>query len=671
MTTTDPLLQPFKLRNLDLKNRVMSTSHTMLYAVDGAPKERYQLYHEEKAKGGIALTMFGGSSAVARDSATSSGVIDLSNDLVIPHFQQFADRIHSHDCALMCQITHLGRRANTRAFDWLPSMSSSRTREVGGGFPKVMDRNDIDRIVRSYGEAALRCKEGGLDGCEVVGQAHLPEQFWSPAWNFRSDEFGGSLENRLRFGFMVLEEIRRRVGDEFIVGIRIAIDQNLEGGLSKDDCLEIAQLHEQSGLVDFLNLNYGRVDQEIDYVNLMPGMSGPTATYLDRVQEFSRHLTLPTFHACRIIDAATARHAIREGIVDMVGMTRAHISDPHIVKKIESGEEERIRPCVGATFCMDHRFCIHNPSTGREKSLPHDVPGTTSARRVVVVGGGPAGLEAARVCALRGHDTVLLEATDRLGGQVALAARAGWRREISGVTDWLADEIGRLGVTVKFSTHADRDAVTDLDPDVVIIATGGVPDLEWFDGHEHCDSVWDILGGSVTVAANVLVYDELGDHAGASCAEVLAANGAAVELAFRGHHAAENSGYCNYPVYLQHFYELGVTLTPDLRLEKVERTGDRLRAIFENELTGKTEERLADQMVVERGTVPVDDLFEALRAASCNDGSIETERLLAGLPQLTGDRQNDGYELYKVGDAVSSRDIHCAILDSRRLCRAL
>ncbi len=671
MASTDPVLQPFRLKHLTLKNRIMSTSHTMLYAVDGVPQERYQLYHEEKAKGGIALTMFGGSSAVARDSATSSGVIDVGNDSVIPHFQQFAKRIHRYDCALMCQITHLGRRARTRAFDWLPSVSSSRTREVDGGFPKVMDRGDIDRIVRSYGEAALRCKEGGLDGCEVVGQAHLLEQFWSPAWNRRSDDFGGSLENRLRFGFMVLEEIRRKVGDNFIVGIRIAIDQNLEGGLSKDDCLEIARIHEQSGLVDFLNLNFGRVDTEIDYVNLMPGMSAPAATYLDRVQAFTRDLTLPTFHACRIIDAATARHAIREGIVDMVGMTRAHIADPHIVRKIEAGEENRIRPCVGATFCMDHRYCIHNPSTGREKSLPHEVPEAKDRKRVVVVGGGPAGLEAARVSALRGHEVILFEARDHLGGQVALAARAGWRREIGGTTDWLAGEIDHLGVDVRLSTTADRDAVTALEPEVVIIATGGLPDLDWLVGHEHCDNVWGILSGDTRIAKRVLVYDELGDHAGASCAEVLADKGATVELAFRGHHAAKTSGYCNYPVYLQHFYEKGVTLVPDVRLVKVDRAGKRLRSTFANELTGKLEERLSDQVVVERGTVPVEQLFDELRADSCNDGTADTDKLLAGLPQESADQRNSGFELYKVGDAVSSRDIHCAMLDSRRLCRAL
>ena len=671
MVSNDPLLQPFQLRHLTLKNRIMSTSHTMLYSVDGAPQERYQLYHEEKARGGLALTMFGGSSAVAQDSATASGVINLTQDSVIPHFQQFAERIHRYDCALMCQITHLGRRARTRAFDWLPTVSSSRSREVDGGFPKVMDHGDIDRIVKSYGEAALRCKDGGLDGCEVVGQAHLLEQFWSPASNWRSDEFGGTLENRLRFGFMVLEEIRRKVGDDFIVGIRIAIDQNLDGGLSKEDCLEIARIHEKSGLVDFLNLNYGSVDTEIAYINLMPGMSAPTATYLDLVQEFTRETTLPTFHACRIIDAATARHAIREGIVDMVGMTRAHLADPHIVKKIEAGQESRIRPCVGATFCMDHRFCLHNPSTGREASLPHEVPGTDARKRVVVVGGGPAGLEAARVCALRGHEVILLEALDRAGGQVVLAAKADWRRELLGITNWLNEEVGHLGVDVRFSVYADRDIVLGFDPDAVVIATGGLPDLAWLEGHEFCDSVWDILSGGTKIRETVLLYDELGDHAGASCAEVLADSGADVELAFRGHQAAQIAGYCNYPIYLKHFYEKGVVLTPDRRLVKVERCGRQLRSTFQNELTGQVEERLTDQVVVEHGTVPLDDLYAALRAESCNNGSVDMGRLLAGQPQTSTDERGDGYELFRVGDAVSSRDIHCAILDSRRLCKDL
>ena len=204
-----------------------------------------------------------------------------------------------------------------------------------------------------------------------------------------------------------------------------------------------------------------------------------------------------------------------------------------------------------------------------------------------------------------------------------------------------------------------------------MIATGGLPDLEWLEGHESCDNVWDILSGTAQISESVLLYDGLGDHAAASCAEVLANAGANVELAFRGHLAAQKSGYFNYPVYLKHYYEKGVVMTPDRRLIKVERADNRLRALLENELTGQAEERLIDQVVVEHGTIPLDGLFYELKADSRNGGNLDMDRLLAGQPQPGPESPQDGFELYRVGDAISCRDIHCAILDSRRLCKDL
>ena len=348
----------------------------------------------------------------------------------------------------MCQITHLGRRGDPYVDDWLPTIAPSRVREtMHRNFPKEMDENDISRVVQAFGAAAKRCQRGGLDGIELLAGAHLIGQFLSPLTNRRTDRFGGNLENRCSFALMIFEEIRRQVDDDFIVGFRYVIDEGngIDGpGLTFDEAVAGAKLFERSGLVDFFNAIYGRMDTELALAeHNMPGMAAPIAPFLDKVGAFKREVNLPVFHAARIADVATARHAINEGLVDMVAMTRAHIADPHIVSKIVRGEESRIRPCVGATYCMtEKRACIHNAAIGREASLPHDVPRTDGPRRkIVVVGGGPGGLEAARVSAARGHEVVLFEASSKLGGQISLAARAGWRRDLYGIVDWLQGEL--------------------------------------------------------------------------------------------------------------------------------------------------------------------------------------------------------------------------------------
>ncbi|MEK0084317.1 FAD-dependent oxidoreductase, partial [Benzoatithermus flavus] len=530
----DPLLQPLRLKHLTLKNRVMSTAHAPAYVEDGLPKLRYQLYHEEKAKGGLALTMFGGSSSIAPDSPSSFGQIDISHDRIIPVFQQFAERIHRHDCALMIQITHAGRRTRWDTGDWLPPVSASPLREYQHrSFPKEMEIEDIRRIQKAYGAAALRAKEGGLDGVEVICSSHLPDQFWSPAMNKRTDGYGGSLQNRIRFSLEMLEEIRRRVGPDYILGIRMSAHEMLEGGMSPEESLEIAVRHAESGLIDYLNVVGADATTDLGISKLIPTMGQRTAPYLDHARAIRAAVKLPVFHATRITDLSTARHAVAEGYTDMVGMTRAHIADPHIVAKMTRGEEDRIRPCVGAGYCIDRIYvggdalCIHNPATGRERTMPHVIrPSEGPKKRVVVVGGGPAGLEAARVSAARGHAVTLLEATDRLGGQINLAARLERRREIIGIADWLIREVELAGVAVRLNSYAEAGDVLALEPDIVVVATGGTPNLGFFGpGADLVTSAWDVLSGQVSLSGGVLVYDENGQHQGPTVAEFLARRG--------------------------------------------------------------------------------------------------------------------------------------------------
>jgi 2,4-dienoyl-CoA reductase-like NADH-dependent reductase (Old Yellow Enzyme family) len=670
----DPLLQPLKIKHLQLKNRVMSTSHACGLQEGGLPKERYQLYHEEKAKGGIALTMFGGSSNVAPDSPNVFNQLNVGEDAIIPYLQQFSARIHVHGAALMCQITHLGRRGEPYASNWLPTIAPSPIREtLHRSFPKEMDEHDIARVVRAYGAAARRCKEGGLDGIETLAGGHLIGQFLSPETNKRTDRFGGSLANRCRFGLMVHEEIRRQTGDDFLVGLRYVVDEGGEHGLSFADCVEIARIFEQAGTIDFFNAIYGRMDTEVALaMHNMPGMASPIAPWLARVGAFKREVGLPVFHAARISDIATARHAIRDGLLDMVAMTRAHIADPHIVAKIRAGLEHTIRPCVGATHCQSQYrpSCLHNPSSGREESLPHRVePSLEPGRKVVVVGGGPAGLEAGRVSAGRGHKVVLFEAAPRLGGQVLLGSRGSWRKDLMGIVDWRASEIERLGVSVRLNSFAEPDDVLRETPDVVILATGGTPDIDWIDGAEHCTSVWDVLTGGVPLRSEIVVYDGTGRHPAPLSVELAVSEGARVSLVSIDAQLAQELTYAERIIWKKRLYGLGVPMTFDHRIEKVERRANRLAAIFRNLATDGTIEKVVDQVVVEHGTIPADGLYHELRGQSANDGVTDIDALLAGRPQPRRIKPESPFELHRIGDAVASRNIHAAVLDAFRLCR--
>ena len=679
MSAADPLLQPFCLKHLTLRNRFMSTAHEPAYTVDGMPADRYRLYHEEKAKGGIGLTMIGGSSVVAPDSPQAFGNILLYKDEVVPWLRRLADGVHEHGAAVMIQITHLGRRTSWGRESWLPILAPSSIREPAHrAYPKAAEDWDIARIVGAYADAAERVQAAGLDGLEFEMYGHLIDQFWSPATNRRTDDYGGSLENRLRFGFEVMTAVRDRVGPDFIVGTRMVCDEDWERGLSRNEGLDIARWIAGSGLVDFINVIRGHIDTDEGLSHVIPGMGARSAPHLDFAGEVKAATRVPTFHAARIQDVATARHAVASGKLDLVGMTRAHMADPHIAKKVKEGREHEIRPCVGMGYCIDSIYggealCIHNPATGREATMPHVVARSDGpARRVVVVGAGPAGLEAARVAAARGHAVTLLEAASEPGGQVRLTAALKRRREIMGIVDWRVQDCERQGVDLRFNTYGEADDVTALEPDVVFVATGGLPNTSFLDtGEDLVTTSWDILSGAAKPAETVVLYDDNGAHPGMTTAEFIAQTGARLEVVTPERTLAPDVGGTNYPAYFRAFSQHGVTTTLNLRLEAVRREGNGLVASFLDEYGKRRVDKRADQIVVEHGTLPLDELYFALKPLSSNLGEVDYAALVSGGRQAVTRNRDGRFTLFRIGDAVASRNIHAAVYDGLRLAKDL
>ncbi|HET6158428.1 MAG TPA: NADH:flavin oxidoreductase [Dongiaceae bacterium] len=674
----DPLLQPFQLKHLTLRNRVISTSHEPAYSEEALPKARYRLYHEEKAKGGIGMTMIGGSSIVAPDSPQAFGNLYVGSDAIIPWFKELTAGVHKHGAAVMCQITHLGRRTSWSKEHWLPVIAPSPVREPAHrSFPKEMEDWDFTRVVSAYGAAARRCRDGGMDGIEIEAYGHLFDAFWSPNTNERSDEYGTqSLENRLRFSFDVLREIRKQAGDDYIVGLRMVVDETIENGLSRSDGLAIAQHMAESGLIDFINVIQGYIGSDEAISHVIPGMGTPAGPHLDLARQVKRLVKLPVMQAARVNDVATARHAITSGAVDLIGMTRAHMADPYIVAKIMRGEEQRIRPCVGAGYCIDRLYqgaealCLHNPATSREATMPHVITPTTGAKKkVVVVGAGPAGLEAARVSAARGHKVVLFEAADKPGGQILLAAKLQRRREIIGIVDWLAAEVAALGIDSRFNTYAEASDVLAENPDIVVIATGGLPNAGRLKfGAELATSPWDILAGQVPVAPEVLLFDDHGAHEGLTLAEFAVNQGAKLEYVSPERTIGVDVGGINYPAYFKPLYAGHTAFTLNYRLKGIRRDGNKLVAILTNDYDKSEIERRTDQVIAEHGTLPAAEVYFELKDGSSNRGEIDVDAMIANRPQALVRNKAGRFQLFRVGDAVSSRNIHAALYESLRLC---
>jgi 2,4-dienoyl-CoA reductase-like NADH-dependent reductase (Old Yellow Enzyme family) len=677
MSAYDVLLQPFRLRELNLRNRIVSTAHAPGYGVQSLAGDRYRLYHEEKAKGGVALTMIGGSTAVSTDSVAPFGQLTLAEDRAIPHIKTLVEAVHGHGAAVFCQISHPGRRGRWDTGAWIPPVSASAVREPQHrSFPREMEDWDFERILQDFYAAGQRAAAAALDGIELLfAGGQIGMQFLSPAVNRRTDLYGGSLENRLRFPSQIIDAVRRGIGDKLVLGVRITADEFFEAGLNQEDCLEIAKAFAGTGTVDYLNIMASTVYNWRTASLSMPSMGTPLAPYLSMAGAIKAAVSIPVLHANRIIDFATAARAVEDGMIDLVGMTRAQIADPHMVRKLIERRESDIRPCVGANYCISRIYaggealCLQNPATGREATMPHIIPRAESQKRVVVVGGGPAGLEAARVSAARGHKVTLIEAEPQVGGQINIAAKVSWRQDLQTIAQWLEGQCRKLEVDIWLGYTADAEMIEGFSPDIVVIATGGFPDVGDIEGTEYVYSTWDVLSGRAELGERVLMFDDQGADSGISCADYLAQTERKLEVVTPERYLGIEAGAYTFPVYLSHLYQSGVSISPDRRLRSVKSVGNSLLAVLRNEYTLEEETREIDQVVSDHGTLPNDELYIEMKSRSLNLGAVDYKALEEGRPQGIVSNTNGKYMLFRVGDAVACRNIHAALYDSLRLCK--
>lgn len=675
----DPLLQPFQLKHLTLRNRMMISAHEPAYPEDGMPKGRYRAYHVERAKGGIALTMTAGSAAVAHDSPPVFNNILAYKDEVVKWMRDLTDACHEHGAAVMIQLTHLGRRTRWDKADWLPVVAPTHMREPAHrAVPKLIEDWDIERITADFSDAAERMKAAGVDGVEFESYGHLLSQFWSPMSNHLENEYGGSLENRVRFSLDVLRAVRKRVGPDFILGIRYCVEELSADGYDLRDGITISNMLKASGLIDFLNVTRGHIDTDPGLTDNIPIMGMASAPHLEVAGEVRAATKFPVFHATRIQDVATARYAIDSGKADMIGMTRAHLADPHIMRKVREHREHDIRPCTGANYCLDRIYqgamavCIHNPSSGREETMPHKIEQAKHKKKIVIVGAGPAGLEAARVAAERGHHVTVLEAAGKAGGQILLTTRSPMRREMLAIVEWRLAQCLARGVAFHYNVWAEAQTVMSLEPDIVIIATGGIPHAGTLrSGADLVVTTWDILSGDIKPGMNVLLYDDAGDYSALQAAEIIALAGSKLEIMTRDRMFSPEVMAMSLTPHMRALQKQDVKFTVTYLLDSVRHEGNQLVATIGSDYGGIRREQNHDQIVINYGTLPNADIYFDLKPLSSNLGAVEYDKLIRGDAQDLVRNPNGKFQVFRIGDAVSSRNTHAAIYDALRLVRHL
>ena len=566
------LFTPIKIGPAEAKNRICCSAHADALAEGGMPVERQRRYYEEKARGGVGFMMCFGSASVhpsspARDWAS----VELFDDRVIPYLKKFSETMHGYDVPVSCQITHKGRRGRTvDSFNplYAPSdYAEPNHRET----PHRLSKEKIEELIQAYADGAFRLKEGGFDGCEVMAShGHLIDQFWSLNVNDRTDEYGGgSFEDRMRFGVRVVEAIRKRCGKDFMVGIRMTGDDFRENGLNPEQTQQIAKRMSEMGELDYFNIIGGTAETFVGEAMAVPNMGFKLGTYTYLAALIREVVDAPVIATGRIVDPVQADRVLKEGQADLCIMNRALIADPHMPNKAREGRNDDVRQCMGYNEgCIDRIYtgrgvtCVQNPVISREAEWA-EIEKAPEPHKIVVVGGGPAGLEAARVAAARGHKVTLYEKNDMVGGQTLIAKNAPGRQDFDGATRYSSLQCRKHGVTMRLNHEATVEEIVAEEADEVIVATGATPREPALEGRERHRWLagWDVLAGRYDeLGDTALVIDESYGHSGPTTAELLLDKGLEVDLLTAQETIASFLGDTTRPPLLKRLFTKGAQL---------------------------------------------------------------------------------------------------------------
>lgn len=568
------LFEPITIKDTTIRNRIMSTGHDTMLPTDGVVNEALVAYHEARAAGGVGLIVLQVSGVHATAQYTTH-MLMATEDRSIEGYRQVADAIHRHGATVFAQLFHPGREImeapeGMAPVAYAPSVSPNERFHV---MPRPLSRKVIREIIDGFGDAARRMWSAGIDGVEIVAShGYLPSQFLNPRINRREDEYGGPLENRLRLLRETVENIRSKTPDSFIVGLRISGNEMDHEGLSEDESLEAIEALADD--FDYVNVIAGTSSSASGAIHIVPPMTVKNAYIAPFAAKVRERVRIPVFVGGRINQPQEAEAILANGQADMCGMTRALISDPEMPNKAQQGRVDDIRACIGCNqACIGHFqkgvpiSCIQHPQTGREIVFRNLKPASHS-KRVMVVGGGPAGMKAAVTAASRGHEVTLFEAQERLGGQALLAQLLPGRAEFGGLVTNLLRELELSQVKIRKGVRVDRKLIEQLDPDAIIVATGARPFRPDFvqEGDIQVVTAWEVLQREVAVGTSILVADWRCDWIGLGLAEQLARNGCSVRLAVTGTMAGETI-----PSYVRDhsiaaLHRLGVPIIPYTRL---------------------------------------------------------------------------------------------------------